>query len=189
MGYHLIQASLGPHEFTAKYHLDRVSHFCRAHSTQSLFCTMDSPLKLPLPSQGDLGPYLVHYGTSHHSPYPNGITIGSAVYKLINVSAKQTLRQTIHAHSSEGRLQRITQLYHITLTLTISLTLTITSTLTNPNPIPNHSYPNLTPTSLYRPFTTMARHYIVGSHPNRPHYIFSNRLHLQRAVPCIQRGL
>jgi len=58
---HLIHDSLGPHEFSAKRHVDRFSRFCTAHFRASLCSAMCRPLpsKLPVP-MGDLDLHLIH---------------------------------------------------------------------------------------------------------------------------------
>jgi len=57
----LIHGSLGPHEFSAKRHVDRFSRFCTAHFRASLCFAMGRPLpsKLPVP-MGDLDLHLIH---------------------------------------------------------------------------------------------------------------------------------
>jgi len=58
---HLICGSLGPPNKAPQWHLERFSHFCKAHGIKSLYFTMSTPFssKLPLLIRGSR-PHLTH---------------------------------------------------------------------------------------------------------------------------------
>jgi len=101
-----------------KLHFVRCSRFCTARGTESLYCTIFSPSKLPLHMR-DMEPHLIMVPSAHPSPNPKRHHDRFSCFAGFTIlrerpTDRQTDRQTDHATPSVT-IGRIYVLYSSTM--------------------------------------------------------------------------